>query len=72
MSLNSATLQLCDNKAEPELGDEKLNNQQGFRPNDKSLQLTSTVQKTDRGSFDEAPSYEGESLILLCEFYNIK
>ena len=60
VSLNSGTLQLCDNKAESELGDEKLD--------DKILQLTSTVQKTDQGSFDEAPSYEGQSLILLCEF----
>lgn len=61
MSLNSATLQLCDNKVEPDLCDEEINKEQGF-PNDDNLQLTTTVKENDQGSLnaDKAPSYEGE------------
>ena len=62
MSLNSATLQLCDNNAEPYLCDEEINKKQRF-PNDDNLQLTCTKDQTDQGSsnVDKAEaSYEGE------------
>ncbi|XP_078373307.1 pleckstrin homology domain-containing family M member 2-like isoform X1 [Oculina patagonica] len=60
MSLNSATVQLCDNKAEPDLCNEEINEEHGF-PNNDNQQLTTTVKESDQGSLnaDKAPSYEG-------------
>lgn len=60
-SLNGATLQLCDNRGWPDLGDAEINKEQGFSIDD-SLVLTTTANNTDQGSLnvDMSPSYEGK------------
>ena len=61
MSLNSATLHLCDNTdGLADACDEEINRKQGFS-NDDSLLQTITSKKADQGlsDADKSPSYEG-------------